>query len=345
MKKLLIFAILFLLHLQISAQLTYQLTVVDNQQKSMSGLPVVLKENSTKEKINLSTDGSGIVNIELTTGKTWSLSVGKMYNYKLLEVPESGNRKSREFMTYDLARWEKENHPMPDRSKIEFKIVEQKIYNSTKPTTTESIVKLNIKRANKSPLVNYLVDMTSLKNTTIYKAKTDEQGVARFLLPIGEEYEIDIDCIESFKDMAISKPAGTEYYTFTYEPTDIVETDINDTITQKLPPNSGGTSARMLYTVVIKNNGGSLLENETVLLRMINSRKIYAAKTNNKGEAQFLLPKKKKYLVDLEYQKDINVIDLTQTLSCGIGSGEMNITYHPNPKLQNPEQFTQPLKN
>ena len=339
MRKFFILSFLFVFQLQIIAQLTYQITVVDNQQNPMRGLPVVLKETLTKEKINLSTDGSGIVKIELTTGKSWVLSVGKIFNYKVLEVPESGKRQSREFMTYDLVRWEKENRIMPDRSKIEFTIVKKNIYNSTKATATESIVQLIIKRADKKPLTNYKVDMTSLKNKTIYQGKTDEQGIARFLLPIGEDYEIDIDGIESFKDMSISKPAGTEHYTFTYEPTNIQETNVNDTINQILPDDVGGTSARYLYTIFVKNKGAELLPNEPVYVRMLNSKKVYYTKTNDQGEAKFLLPKKNKYLVDLDYEKDINVIDLSQGLSGGIGAGEMHITYHPNPKLQNPEQF------
>ena len=339
MKKLLVFTFLFSFSLQIFSQLTYQLTVVNNQQNPMSGLHVSLKETSTKEKMNLQTDGSGIVKIELTSGKTWVLSVGKIYNYKLLEVPETGKRQTREFMTYDLERWEKENRPMPDRSVIAFQKVKQNIHNSDKPTKTASIVQLIIKRANKKSLVNYNVDMTSLKNKTIYQGKTNEQGIARFLLPVGEEYEIDIDGIESFKDMTLSKLACTEHYTFTYEPTNIKEINNNDTITQILPPDIGGTSSHFLYTITVKSKEGNLLTNETVFLRMTTSKKIYASKTNENGEAKFLLPKKKKYLIDLEYEKDINVIDLTQIMTGGIGTGEMQITYHPNPKLQYPEQF------
>jgi len=339
MKKLFVFTLLFSFSLQIFSQLTYQLTVVNNQQDPMSGLPVSLKETSTKEKMNLQTDGSGIVKIELTSGKTWVLSVGKIYNYKLLEVPETGKRQTREFMTYDLERWEKENRPMPDRSVIAFQKVKQNIHNSDKPTKTASIVQLIIKRANKKSLVNYNVDLTSLKNKTIYQGKTDEQGIARFLLPVGEEYEIDIDGIESFKDMTLSKLACTEHYTFTYEPTNIKEINNNDTITQILPPDIGGTSSHFLYTIIVKSKEGNLLTNETVFLRMTTSKKIYASKTNENGEAKFLLPKKKKYLIDLDYEKDINVIDLTQIMTGGIGAGEMQITYHPNPKLQYPEQF------
>ena len=76
---------------------------------------------------------------------------------------------------------------------------------------------------------------------------------------------------------------------------------------------------------------------ESVYLNLINSKKVYTAKTNDEGEAVFLLPKGKKYLINLDFQKDINVINLSNT--SGIGNGTMWITYKPNPKLEHPEQY------
>ncbi|MFN8257008.1 MAG: VWA domain-containing protein [Bacteroidales bacterium] len=339
MKKLFSFLTILFFHLPLFAQLTYQLTVVDQYQKPMTNLPVVLKETSTREKLNLYTDGNGVVNIELTTGRNWTMSVGKMYNYKLLEVPESGNRKTKEFMTYDLERWEKENRPMPDRSKIIFQTVKQNVFNSTKSTKTESVVEVIIKKANKGPLANFPVNMTNLKDSIIYTGKTDEQGIARFLLPVDKEYEIDLDGIESFSDMKILSPPGRAHCSFTYEPTEINETDKQDTITQDLAGINNGTTARMLYTITVKSSQGNPLQNEPVFLKMVGSKKVYIARTNDQGQAVFLLPKKKKYLIDLEYQKDINVVDLSQVLSRGIGAGQMSITYKPDPRLQYPEQY------
>lgn len=339
MIKQLVFILAIIISVPINAQLTYQLRVVDNQQRAVSGLQILLKETSTKEKIKLRTDGSGNVLIELNSGSRWVMSIGKMYNYKVLELPKSGFRKSRELMTYDLERWERENRPMPDRSKINFQTVKKKVYNSTRPTKTESVVKLHIKRANKKPLTDYLVNMTSLKAKTIYSGKTDNHGTARFLVPFGDEYEIDIDGIESFKYIEVFNQPMTQNYGFTYEPTTIKEIIVNDTINQQLTEKTTGTSARFLYTIHVKDKGGKMLTNENVYIRMLKSKKVYVETTNENGEASFLLPKRKKYLVDLDYQKDINVIDLTQSLAGGIGSGNMYITYKPNPKLQYPEQY------
>ena len=340
MKKLSLFLfIIFIAYNFSNAQkLTYKLKVVDTQQRSISNLNILVKETTTKEKIQLITDINGEVLIKLNSGKHWSLSVGKMYNYKVLQVPEKGSAQSSEFMTFDLKRWVRKNRPMPDRSKIEFTYVKQKVYNSTRPTKIESVVQLNIKRANKKPLTYYPVQLTCLETKTIYTGKTDDQGIVRYLVPIGYDYEIDIDGIESYKFMEfLSKRPSKERYGFTYEPTEIKEINQNDTTTQQLQEKRTGTSARIFYKIIVKNRAGDLLTNENIYLKLIKSKKVYTAKTNNDGEAFFLLPKGKKYLVNLDFQKDINVISLSNT--SGIGDGTMWITYKPDPKLEHPEQY------
>ncbi|OQX96257.1 MAG: hypothetical protein B6I20_14660, partial [Bacteroidetes bacterium 4572_117] len=335
---LILFVLIISFNFSTAQQLTYKLRVSDLKQRPISGLNILVKEIATKEKLKFVTDANGEVLIELNTGKRWVLNVGEMYNYKVLVVPENGGRRSRQLMTYNLKSWKRKNLPMPDRSKIEFRYVKQKVYNSTRPTKTESVVQLNIKRANKKPLTNCPVNLTCLKTKTIYTGKTDNQGIVRYLVPIKHDYEIDIDGIEGYKhiEFLLKKPAR-ERYGFTYEPTNIKEIVTNDTITQKIPENQTGTSARISYKIVVRSTGGEMLENENVYLDLIKSKKVYKSKTNNEGEAVFLIPKGKKYLINLDYQKDINVINLSNT--SGIGDGTMWITYKPDPKLENPEQY------
>jgi len=64
---------------------------------------------------------------------------------------------------------------------------------------------------------------------------------------------------------------------------------------------------------------------------------VYFSETNDDGKAYFLLPIKKKYLINLEYEKDIDVINLMRIR--GIGEGNFSLTYRPDPKLQYPEQY------
>jgi len=339
MVKNFLIALLLLVSTTAFGQLTYKLTIVNDQQYPVSNLPVVLKETSTKEKLRFNSDQYGNVSFTLNTGQTWSMSIGEMTDYKILEVPESGQRNATEFITYDLKRWDREHRPLPDRSKLNITFIKQDIAKSAAPSEKKSVVSLIMKRSNKKPLTDYRVDITSLKDNITYQATTDKQGIARFYLPIGQEYEIDIDGIESFQYLEVFNRSGYQQREFVYEPTLIQETTVNDTITQSIDDNTGATSARYLYTLEIKNKDGSPAANENVYLRTMKSRKIYAGKSDAEGKVKFLLPKKRKYMIDMDFQKDINIIDLTQTMSGGIGQGNMRFSYVPNPKLQFPEQY------
>ena len=157
----LIVLLFFFSFFQVNAQLTYKLTVVDKHQFPISGMNVYVKEVLTKEKIQTKTDANGVINLELKSGRKWLLTVGKMYNFKTLLVPEVGFSKRTEFLTYNLEVWIRQNKPAADRSNIKFEYIKQKVYNSTRPTKTHSVVHLLIKRANKKPLKDFPVNLTS----------------------------------------------------------------------------------------------------------------------------------------------------------------------------------------
>ena len=73
MKKLFVFlSIVFTI--QASAQLTYQLKVVDNQQRGINGLQILLKETSTKEKVKLRTDEGGNILFRVLQFWIWFVS-------------------------------------------------------------------------------------------------------------------------------------------------------------------------------------------------------------------------------------------------------------------------------
>ena len=76
---------------------------------------------------------------------------------------------------------------------------------------------------------------------------------------------------------------------------------------------------------------------EPVYLWDVKGKDVYVGKINNQGIAEFMLPIKRKYMVDFEYQKDVDVVDLSA--SFGRSVREMRLMYIPNPKLEHPELF------
>lgn len=339
MKKTLFTILSALILFNVSAQeLELRLTVVDNQQKILPGLTVILIESTTQESKVHKTDNVGEVDIILTSGKSWSLSVGEMYNYRTLKMPKAGISTVSQYITYDMVSYKQDRRVLPDRSKITFTNIKQRNKSSTEATPTESVVIIRLKRENNVALSYYPIQLTSLKNKIIYTTKTNSKGEAIFLVPSGFGYEVDIDNVESFMYVDVPKRAGKLKLRFTYEPTTIKEKNINDTITQVLPEGITGTSASYLYEIQVLEGDG-YATGENIYLKQISSAKVYKSKTNDEGKAYFLLPKKRKYLIDLDFQKDINVIDLTSTFNAGIGSGKMHIVYNPDPRLKYPEKY------
>lgn len=340
MKKNLYFLVLItFLSINVFAQgsLKYSITIKDTSQKPIKNLKIVMKESATNEKIVYYTDYAGTANIELDHGGRWWMTIGKMYKYQYLDVPEYGRASGSELMTYDIKSWEHEHQPMFNRSGIQFSSIEQKLKTSDRPKSDEVDFNLHVKRSDRSGLPVFPVTITCIEDKIKYKAMTNGDGTARLMLPYGKTYEIDIDGIESYDFVELPERSGRMNYYIVYDPTDIDEKTVNDTVYQKLSLDYNATSARVKYYVEVMSSSGELAADEPVYLSLVGSNLVYFAKTDNEGKAHFLLPIKKQYLINLEYQKDIDVINLMRVK--GIGEGHFSLTYHPDPKLEFPERY------
>jgi len=340
-KTVIIFSIISIFILPLTSfsqsKLTFRLTVVDLKQKPIKNLKVVFKESVLKKKITKYTDYNGNLTIELNEGAKWWMSVGKMYKYRYLEVPEYGTAEGSEHMTYDIATWEHENQPMFNRANITFTEINYASTSKQKTAADETYLRLKLSKSDKTPLRNYPVTLTDINLKKKYITKTDNNAYAHFNIPYGKTYEIDIEGIESYRFIEIPNIKGQITFKIYYDPTKIKETIKNDTISQHLSKDPESTSSRMKYDIYINNIDGEMPENENVYLNLINSKKVYIAKTDKNGKATFLLPIKKQYLLHLEYEKDIDVIDLSRI--SGTGEGYFKLTYRPDPKLEFPERY------
>lgn len=340
-KLLLIFAFFCLPTSFIFAQdILLQLKVLDNKGRPFANKKVDFVEMQTQKTVTETTNNQGILNVKLEGGKYWQYNIEKVKNYYKwqLRAPQRGISSQKRTSTYDYKNYERESRPAIDRSLLEIEKIDFPSKQGLRPTENESVIKINVKKANRMALSNYPISITSYKLLKTWTTTTDRTGTAYFLVPNNTDYEIDIDGIESYKFVDIPNrkfyAAGTN---FTYEPTQITETNRGDTITQVIPEGQSGTSARVLGKVTVKKSGGGLWKNEPVFLEVIGEKTVYEAYTNDKGEAIFLLPKGAKYMIDFRYQFDVDVLDFSR--SRGIGYGYKNITYSPLPRYQYPERF------
>jgi Ca-activated chloride channel family protein len=318
-------------------EMDYNLRILNGKGTAYSGAKVVFTEIETKEKIFKTADTQGKVQINLVGGKEWEISVEKIRNNWSVRMPERGKGSGSRTISYDYKRWQRENRPSVDRSALNLQEIKQSISSSDMPTEAKGILTMSIKRKGGAPLKNFPVAVTSYKQKKTYSTKTDAKGKAKFSLPLNNEYEIDIDGIEEFEYYDIgSAPA---FYTaqFTYEPTNIKEVNVRDTITQQLSADAGPSSGRALYKLKVDKRGAGFVKDEPVYLKMLKSNIVYKAKTNAAGEAEFLLPIHRKYMIDFNFSKDVDVLDLSKVR--GMGSGGMELGYQPDPKLEFPERY------
>ena len=337
MKILLIYLGFLFYSLQINSQskVVYELKVIDNKNYPLSGISVSLIETTSKKRINSKTIG-GLVTFEINYGKEWAVNVGEMKNCDFIEVPEIGITNQNRTITYDMKHYNRVNRAFVDRSALNIEIEDQTKLKNLNFGQNEALIELFLKREDGNPLYNYPVNLTCYKLKKSFLGKTNSKGVAKFIVPTNKDYEVDIDDIENVNYVDV-KHSGIYSLTTTYEPTNIVEKEVNDTIIQDISAERNGTSSRVFLKFKIKELSSNKVTSEDVYLQMLKSNKVYKAKTNSKGEAYFLLPSKRKYMVHFRYQKDVDVLNYKDVQ--GIASAEAEFPYHPDPKLEFPERF------
>ncbi len=314
---------------------TYTVSIIDTHGKALGNTPVTIIESTSKERICQNTNASGIVTFKLDHGKEWWVNILKVKDSRMLKVPEDGNAKGNCLITYDYPHYERTHRAPVNRSLLNISTEDQSALRGLRYSATDAVVRLHILKENNAGLSSFPVSLTNYKLSKTFKSKTDNQGFACFKVPVGNEYEVDIDGIESFNYVDVTK-TGEYNLEFVYQPVNIKETEKNDTITQSGVAIEKGASGRVAVKLNVKNYNGSL-GSEDVYLEMLKSNKVYKAKTNTKGEAYFLLPSKRKYMVHFRYQKDVDVLNYTDVQ--GISNAEVSFNYNPDARLQYPERF------
>jgi uncharacterized protein YegL len=310
--------------------------VINNKQDPMSNVPVTLIETSTKQRISKNTNTNGEVVFEIKTGKEWAINILEMKNCSFIYDFDSGYSTGSNLITYDINHYRRTHRAKLDRKSLKIITIDQSRLVVTKHDSKTALVKLKIVKDDDSPLKNFAVNLTSYKLEQTFLGKTNEDGIANFIVPINTEYEIDIDGVDSF-DYIDTKKAGTYDLQFTYEPTNVKETVVNDTIAQSIPNDIKGTSSRIAVKIKVNKLGGNDVSRELIYLQKLGTNKIYKGKMDKEGKVSFLLPNRSKYLIHFKYQKDVDVLNFSHMK--GISNSESTIIYRPDPKLEFPEKF------
>lgn len=317
----------------------YTLTVFNNQGKPEVSRDVVFIETKTYERLALKTDANGTLSHTFTHGEEWAVTVGEMRNCIILKT--KGGGKSSRKMTYDLAYYKRENEVRPDRTTIAFKTVEQKLPGTTTNGTNDAVIIIVLQDQKNVKYPNIDVALTCYATKTQYKTKSNAAGQAVFQVPLNNNYDIDIDGVECMSFVDVTR-ASTMTQNMLFQKKSFTETVKDGYIVQTIPANAEPSSSHARVKLQV-NGGKSGGIKEDIYLRMLKSNKVYKAKTGDDGSVTFMLPVRGKYMVDFVYQKDADVIDLSQVK--GIGFQNRNVTYVPDPRLENIENFIPKVSN
>lgn len=315
---------------------TYTVTVRSKKGATLSDIKVWLKEKTTGETITKRTNSNGFIKFSVPEGY-WSINLVGLPNHRELKIRKGAVGEGAMTLTYDLKSIREEAALMNARAKLQFKETDQTDEVITQPKKGFSIVKIKLGDNNKMPVKKMPVDLVSVKQAMIYKSNTKHTGIAKFIVPIGEKYAIDVDGVRNFSFTRNLTREGISTYTLVYERTTIVEHLQNDTVTQEITTTTEATSARVLLDITVRSTTGDPFPFEHIYMQQLSTGKVYKAKTDADGKVIFLLPKGEKYMLHFDFQRDVDVYSFLSTK--GIGTAGGTIVYRPDPRLQFPERY------
>lgn len=316
--------------------LTLEVEVINMKGTPLYDVRVWVEDKTSGEMIIQRTNENGKTTFNIPTG-IWSLNLVGLPNYQEFPVYERSHGSGNILITYDLKTIKQEQDFINNRNKIDFTEVDKSGEIVTQPKVGYAVVKIKLQSPSRQPLRKIPVSLVSNKQKKIYKTKSNNVNMALFLVPIDDMYAIDIEDIKNFSFTPNIDREGIITLTLEYEPTNINEFEKDGMIVQDLPDVVEATSSRSHFTLRMKDEFGTPFENENVFLHEIHGSKIYVAQTDENGKAEFLLPTGIKYMIHFEYEKDVDVLNLTTVH--GRNTTTLELVYRPDPRLQYPEEF------
>lgn len=335
MQKLILFTAL-LFGLSVTAQtLDFELTVKNLKGGADANRRVVFVESTTFERLEFKTDASGQLSIQFDHGDLWLGSVGEMRNCLRITTTYGGTSERR--ITYDPEGWERENQVLPDRRSFNFTEISQSSFTkSSNFSDSESLVTIILQGREGQRHSNIKTALVCFATETKYTGKTNSNGEITFKVPNDNNYEIDIDGVESLRYIDLGSQPTIQTVGMLFEPRTFKEKKDDRFIVQDLPDDVKPSSSHARIKLNVHSSGSTAV-NEEVHMRMLKSNKVYKTKTNDQGEAIFMLPINNKFFIDFEYQRGADLIDLTHVK--GIAYKDMGVNYIVDPKLKNIEDF------
>lgn len=160
------------------------------------------------------------------------------------------------------------------------------------PTKDEVLLKVKVLNAHSRLVPNLDLWVVHSKTGRAWYGRTDEYGEVYFLLPRGEDFQIDasdernLRSFRTINDKFVKSVISVEYI-----PREFTEEQRNDTVFQEVSPAQAPTRSRVLTLLQVLDFDEKPLAGEELFFRMKESGLVYAAMTDESGRAALMLPK------------------------------------------------------
>ena len=295
----------------IKGQYTFTLKIKDTQGMPLKNVEVKAVNDEADVSLTQRTDVTGTTIFVLTTAGEYKFSYLENTNFHSISIVERMMGKASKTTTYDPEKFFAVQ-PNANRTGLVFKTSTAL---QLKGTTNVAKVAIEVKEKNSTRVTNLPIEVVDIKAKVKYQGVTNGSGVATFYLPVNNEYEIDIAGIEGIQKVKVPNYPNAELSeTVYYEKTKVTEEAKGDTIVQKQVTQTNGTTTHLLFSLNLKNYEGLPCANEPVYINDKNGKRVYVGKTDDKGMCKFMLEKGTQYLINLKYERDIALVDASNTL-------------------------------
>lgn len=314
----------------------YHLVVFDKLQKPIENLSVMATETSSSATVEAKTNDQGLVVLELNNGKEWKMKVGIVDRDLIITAVPFQITQMQEMFLYDIEMFNRKAEQNPNRTNAGYQTIKQTATDGTQFEELQCMAKVLLTDPTKKVLAGQTVRLVNIKSKTIFEDVTDKSGKAIFIVPNASKYEIDVNENKNFHFIDFADEYAERNINLEYAPTIVNEEIKGDTIFQK--NNSAYTASMDRALMKIKVLGGSEGgKNENIYIKNIKTGKTYALKSDANGMVYALLPVQQIYLVDFEFEKNVDAINLTNSKQMTVGN--RTFAYNPDPRLQFPEKF------
>ncbi|MCU7551405.1 VWA domain-containing protein [Chitinophagaceae bacterium LB-8] len=335
--------IAFLYCIRLAAQTTeVTVSVLDDKLHPLAGAKVEMVEIHSNDRLSQTTDSKGLANLTLSEGQSWMLQVnGFPYKQYIADVVDNGISTNSFTVVYNVALLTRLSQQVFKRQHLQLQ--QQQVNERDQPSVGYSKISIQVQDSLGIPKTGKQVYLANVKGGIRYAAVSNLQGFAHFLVPIKNNYDIDVEEVLNISHIDLDRKDQWVIETsVVYNEPAYREQDRNDTITQQIQQGVRFFGGRALTSVSMLRNDHRNIKNEPVYLQDVQTGKVYQASTNAEGKAYFVLPFESKYLISFRYQPNVDIINLMEIR--GKATANFEITYTPLPELEYPERFLPTLR-